>query len=447
MPEDTNKMTMDKLKILIADAVQSVILDGEFVPFKKLKDEVHADLENLVKKEDLKTFEAELEKLRNLPGPAGAANIDPADNALKGLHKTGGYDSFSAFAKDVYLADLTGAEPSPRFTKWLTDIRETNKILKTVGATSLEVGDPEQGGYLTPAEFANKTLVKGFENSNFINRCTKIPMKINQVGIPFIKDFDHTTYVHGNMRAYWLDELDAKTPSKPKFGKVTLRLNKLAVLVYASDEILEDSVISLEPLLKDGAADAIGWKVDEAIIRGTGAGQPLGVIGGPSTVPQAKETGQLAGTVRYQNVLEMYSRLYPKCFKKAVWVANLNAFPQLASMAIPVGTGGSAAYLPANGLSGLPYNTLMGKEIIWTEQASSVGTTGDLMLADFSQYLIGQKSGAGIKFAKSIHLKFDYDQTAFRFVMRLDGQPWWPSLFTQKRGDTLGPFVTLNTRA
>jgi HK97 family phage major capsid protein len=88
----------------------------------------------------------------------------------------------------------------------------------------------------------------------------------------------------------------------------------------------------------------------------------------------------------------------------------------------------------------------MGKEIIWTEQASTLGTTGDLMLIDFTQYLIGQKSGGGIKFAKSIHLKFDYDQTAFRFVMRLDGQPWWPSVFTPKRGDTQSPFVALETR-
>jgi len=446
LPDD-NKMTMDKLKTLIAETVQSIILDGEFVPFKTLKDEVHEEFKNFVKKEDLKAFEAELEKLRNLPGPEGANKINPSDNALKGLDKTGGYDSYSAFAKDVYLADLPGAEPSPRFTKWLTDVRETNKVLKSAGSPSLEIGDPEQGGYLTPAEYANQTLEKGFANSNFINRCTKVPMRINQIGIPFVKDFDHSTYVHGNMLAYWLDEKEQKTGSKPKFGKVNLRLNKLAVLVFASDEILEDSVISLEPLLNDKAADAIGWKVDESIMRGTGVGQPLGIIGGPSTVNQAKETGQLATTIVYKNILEMYSRLYPKCFKKAVWVANLNTFPQLASMALTVGTGGSAAYMPANGISGLPYGTLMGKEIIWTEHCSALGTTGDLVLADFSQYLIGQKAGAGIKFAKSIHLKFDYDQTAFRFVMRLDGQPWWPSTFTQKRGDTLGPFVTLATRS
>jgi hypothetical protein len=241
---EDNKMTMPKLKTLIADTVESIILDGEFVPFKTLKDEVHAELGNLVKKEDIKSFEAELEKLRNLPGPGGATKIDPADNALKGLDKTGGYDSFSAFAKDVYLADLQGAEPSPRFPKWLIDVRETNKVLKAAGTPSLEIGDPEQGGYLTPSEFANKTLERGFENSNFINRCTKVPMKINQIGIPFVKDFDHTTYVHGNMMAYWLDEKGLKEARKPKFGKVNLRLNKLAVMVFASDEILEDSVIS-----------------------------------------------------------------------------------------------------------------------------------------------------------------------------------------------------------
>ena len=76
----------------------------------------------------------------------------------------------------------------------------------------------------------------------------------------------------------------------------------------------------------------------------------------------------------------------------------------------------------------------------------TLGTQGDIGLADFSQYLIGDKGG--IKVATSIHLRFDYDETAFRFVLRYDGQPWWLSALTPRRGtSTLSPFVVLAVRA
>ena len=457
MAEEITKkeITLEDLKVLIGGITEQVIKDSKdgFVSKKDLKELIKSEMAPLVSQENTKLqkdYEAALKKLNDLPGPGGAGDIDPSDDNKKvGLAKNGGYDSLAEFAKDCYRADLSGVEPSPRFTKWITDIKTYNEAMKAVGSPSLEIGDPELGGYLTPEEHSKSMLEKGFSNSNFINKCTKVPMAINQVGIPFQKDFDHTSYLHGAMMAYWLDEKSEKQATKPKFGKVTLRLNKLVILIYSTDELLEDSIISMEPLLKGKSADVIAWKVDEALMRGTGAGQPQGILNASCRITQAKEAGQPAGTIVYNNITKMYSRVYPQCLKNAVWVANINTFPQLASMVIPVGTGGSAAYMPANGLSGKPYDMLMGKEILWTEHASSVGTVGDVMLVDWSQYLIGQKvgKGAGIQFASSIHLKFDFDQTAFRFVLRLDGQPWWPTYFTPKRGSTLGPIVELATRS
>jgi HK97 family phage major capsid protein len=130
-----------------------------------------------------------------------------------------------------------------------------------------------------------------------------------------------------------------------------------------------------------------------------------------------------------------------------MWIANRDAFPQLATMELAVGTGGVAVYTPANGAAGRPYDTLMGLPLVFTEHCSTVGDAGDIVLCDWSQYLVGQKS-AGLKFASSVHLKFDYDQTAFKFTLRIDGQPWWKSAMTPKNGsNTLSPFVSLAARA
>jgi len=471
LPPEPNKdekreFTVDDLKHLIAEMVDSKIMGQDFVKLSDLKDEINEAVKPMVKTDELQTaLSAEFDKLAQLPGKGGADDLSPNDSAWKGLDPTGGYDLFTDFLKDVYLATQHGAEPSRNFEKWFSSARAYNDVIKeglsvgagkdadgdtkAAGTPTLEIGDPEQGGFLTPPEYSRTMLERGFTNSNFLQRCTKIPMAINEIHMPYIQDFTHTTYLHGAMQAYWKDELAAKTATKPKFGEITMRLNKLVMLIYSSDELIEDSIVSMEPLLGVKAGDTIGWKMDRAIIRGTGAGQPRGIIGAACTVNQAKEAGQIAATIVIENILKMWSRMPSASLAKSIFICNNDCFPQLGLMTIPVGTGGAPAYLPATGVSGAPYGTLMGRPLIFSEHCSALGTVGDIILADFSEYLVGQKrgAGAGIQYASSIHFKFDVDQTAFRFVMRADGQPWWPSVFTPKAGSTQGPFVTLATRA
>ena len=446
--EDKNKVdTREKLEFLINDMVARKLTEDEYVKLGTIKELVRDEIQGVVSAELKDAFEEQIKKLELLPGKS--KDLKAGDDELKGLSKTGEYDFFAEYAKDVYLAGMVGANPSPKFGVWQTKIREYNKVLKTAGTPTLEVGDPEQGGYLVPEEFSANLLERGFTNSNFASRCTTVPMQTNSIGMPFQEDFTHTSYLHGAMMAYWKSELALKVATKPKFGKVTLTLQKLILLVYSSDELLEDSVVSMEPLLKKKAGDVFQWKIDEAIIRGSGAGQPLGVLGCPALVSQAIETGQVAATIVYNNIIKMWSRMHPRNLMNAIWVANSNTFPQIATMTIVVGTGGAPVYLPANGASGAPFGTLMGKPIIFTEHASTLGTVGDIMLIDFSEYLLGRKRGAGggIQYAKSIHVQFLYDQTAFRFVTRLDGEPWWPAVFTPLRGATQSPYVALATRA
>lgn len=454
MPDEKDKdkkvLTLDGLKTLIAEEAERVILAKGFVLKTELKDHIHTELEAVVTKDLKPEFDRQVEKIiSKLPGPKGLKDI--TDDGLKGISPNGGYNCLAEYAKDVYLADLKGAgRPSARFIKWQTDVEQLHDALKAAGTPTLETSDPEQGGYLIPPEFAATLLDKGFQNSNFINLCTKVPMARNQIGMPFIKDFDHTTYVNGAMMAYWTDELGEKGPAtKPKFGKTDLKLNKLIVLSYSSDEMLEDSPISMEPLLTQKSGETIGWKIDEAIFRGTGVGQPLGILGAPCRVTVPKEGGQAAATIVALNIIKMYSQFTEKTPASIRWVINKQTIPQLMTMAVAIGTGGQLVWLPANGLAVPPIASLMGIQVVKTEHASVLGTEGDIVLADFSQYLVGQKAGigAGIQFAKSIHLMFLYDQTAFRYVIRLDGAPWWPTPFTPKRGPQESCFVTLANRA
>ncbi len=356
--------------------------------------------------------------------------------------KKGGYDELWQFASDIYLAGPDGRGASENLRNW-------DKHAKTAGHMS--EGDNSQGGYLVPEEFRATLLENLIEASIIRSRATNVPMQSNTIKIPTVNDTSHAASTHGGIILYRPDEAAEKNPSKPTFGQVELSLSKLVGLIYVSDELLEDSPISLQPLITRMFTEAFAWQEDEDFINGTGAGQPLGILNGPGLVTVAKEAGQANTTVLTENIINMWSRLHPRSQSSSVWIANSDTFPQLATMTLNVGTGGSSVGLMqiANGgLPNAPAMTLMGRPLILTEHCQTLGTKGDIYLCDWRQYLIGQKAGdSAVKFASSIHLKFDYDETAFRFVMRYDGQPWESSTLTPKHSTaTLGSFVCTAAR-
>lgn len=416
------KLTQEQLEAIVADQIKSNLASFGTEITKAVEEQVEAVVKSTLKEKiNVKDFIVDDGIHQKSPDPKA------------------GFVNFADFAIAVKNATVS---KGGRMDKRLEDL-----ITKDKG-TGLSEGEGEYGGYLIPEEFRNNLLEIAIEKSNILQKALAIPMATNVLNIPYIAGTDRSGgLLHGGVEFKWLDEEGLKSETRPKFGKVQLRLKKLAGLVYASDEILEDSPISMEPLLTRMFSDALTWQLDNVFINGTGAGTPLGVLQAPCLVSVTKETNQAADTVLFENIVKMYSRMWQK--GGAVWMANEDTFPQLSVMSLAVGTGGIPVWLPAGGASGKPYDTLMGKPIFWTEHCQKLGDKGDILFCDWSQYLVGQKAGAGggMKFASSIHLKFDYDQTAFRFVFRIDGQPWWPAPLTPRYSSaTLSPFVSLNER-
>jgi len=361
------------------------------------------------------------------------------------LAQTAGYDHFYEFAVDIQREGKSGHNRSEKLSRW-SDAAQ--RIEATEKATGLSEGDASDGGYLVPEEFRATLLQLALEASIVMPRAVKIPMATNRVAIPSVVVSSHASTLFGGVVIYRPAEGGAKTESKPAFGKVALTLHKLVGLVYGTDELLEDSPISLEPLLTKMFSSAIAYTQDEDFLVGDGVNRALGAFNAanPCRVAVTIETGQDADTIVSENILNMWARVYPACRSKGVWVASPDCFPQLATMSLAVGTGGIPTWLPAGGLTASPFETLMGRPLFYSEKMPVVGDAGDIGFGDFSQYLVGEKGG--IKTAQSIHLKFDYDETAFRFVLRYDGQPWWQSALTPRNsGNSLSPFVTLAERA
>lgn len=315
-------------------------------------------------------------------------------------------------------------------------------------AEGLNEDTDSEGGFLLPEEQSNTLLEKSVEEDFFLSKVFRLPMSSNTIKIPTIAETSRVDGSRaGGVRGYWTGEGIQKTKSNPKFGQVQLSLNKLTVLTWTTDELVEDSPISIEPLISRLATSEINFKVKDAVFRGTGAGMPLGILDAPATVSVAKEGAQAADTIVSANVINMWSRLHPASRKNAMWFYNVDAFPQLIQLNIAMASSDQLVWIPAGGISGKPFDTLFGAPAVPLEVCSTLGDLGDIVLVDMTQYIMGEKAG-GIKAATSIHLRFDYDETAFRFVLRTDGQPWWNSALTPFKGtNTQSPFITLAERA
>jgi len=212
---------------------------------------------------------------------------------------------------------------------------------------------------------------------------------------------------------------------------IDLSLKKLGGLAYLTDELMQDAG-AMERYLEQAFREELEFMLDDAFLRGTGAGQPLGIFNSNCLVAQAAEAGQDADTVVYENIVNMWSKLLASSRPNAVWLINQNVEPQLALMGLPVGTGGQPVYLPPGGASGSPYSTLYGRPVIPMEQCASVGDVGDIVLADFSKYYFIDKGGARQDY--SIHVRFVNDETAFRIIYRCDGQPMLAKAITPYKG-------------
>jgi phage capsid family len=339
-----------------------------------------------------------------------------------------GFKTFGEQLIATYRASMPGGKVDSRLT--------------TRAASGLNETNPSDGGFLVQQDFVSELLKKTYETGILASKVKKIPISTNANGLK-INSVDEDSRANGSrfggVQAYWEGEADQLTGSKPKFRVLELSLKKLTGLCYATDELLQDAS-ALESVIRQAFADEFGFKIDDAIINGTGSGEPLGILKSGSLVTVAKESSQ-TDKLTVENLIKAWNRLWARSRNNAVWYINQEIEPYLYTLKI----GDTPVYVPAGGLSEKPYGTIFGRPVIPLEQCSAAGEVGDIILADLSQYLLADKGG--INATSSIHVRFLYDENVFRFIYRVDGQPIWNKPLTPYKGSSsVSPFVTIAKR-
>lgn len=314
-------------------------------------------------------------------------------------------------------------------------------------ASGLNTAVPSEGGVLVRTDFSLALLARAEEQANLLPDCTRIPIGENFDGLeaPYIDETSRATGSRwGGVRVFRRAEADTVTASKPGLGKLDVQLEDLMAICYATGRSLQDAP-ALGALISKSFASEFAFVVDNEIFRGTGVGQcqglyPGGVMGA-YVVSQAAEGGQAVDTVVAGNVQKMFARMPARLIGGAKWYIAQEVWPQLFAM----NQANMPVFMPGISLSNAPFGQLLGRPIVPLEQASAIGDVGDITLANMGEYLVIEKGG--IQAAESMHVRFLFDEMAFRFIYRINGKPAWKTTLTPFLGAfTLSPFVGLAAR-
>jgi HK97 family phage major capsid protein len=312
-------------------------------------------------------------------------------------------------------------------------------------ATGASEGSMSDGGFLLAPQFMPEVIARLFQGGEIIKRVRRVPLGPNSNAL-VINAVDETSRATGSrwggVQGYWAAEADTATAKKPKFRQMNIGLNKIIALLYATDELMEDSV-AFANIAETSLVEELIFLAEDAIVNGLGAGQPLGIMASGALVTQTKVAAQAATTVVAGNITAMYSRMHPSSIQNAVWLIDPSVMQQLPLMTI----GQQPVFLPQGGLNNSPYGLLMGRPVIPVEYNAAMGTLGDILFVDLSQYIVAEKSG-GPQVASSLHVRFLNGEQVLRATWRIAGQPAWNAALTPKNGgNTISSLVALETRA
>lgn len=442
----------DLLKLSIQDLGK--LKTDKLAEAEAITKKAEAEARDLTEAEDLEINQAfeqaeaadKIIKARN-----GAQNRYAKLNSLRGDTSTAPVTRTSAtveVGEPRWMADPAKGFKDP--TDFFTSVMQasiTNKApenlqyLNAVGSDEHSTSNDQYGGYTIPEAFRTDLLAMTPEADPISPLVTDIPMSVPTIHLPALVDKNHSTSVTGGLRVYRNAEMDDVPSSRFQMERITLSVNDIMGVSYATANLLTDSPISFAALFAQSFGRELVSKLIDERISGTGVGQFEGILNNPALITVAKETGQGAGTVVLKNVAKIYARQYNK--NNAIWLANHDVLPALMELNQNVGTGGVPAWQPSL-REGAP-NLLMGRPIYFHEAIPSNGSAGDLMFVDWSQYLQGSLGGS--TFAESIHVRFLQNESCFRFTARNDGRLAWRSVLTPKNGATLSPVVVLGARA
>lgn len=396
--------------------------------------------------EQLSTVEAHLAKAEELEGLQAKQKL--VDEKLASVEQPLERKTASApvvtHQKELFIEDpKKGFKNEQEFFSSVIKTTRTGANDKRLSFLAVQGQDEQHtlsdslGGYLVPEAFDPRLLEIAPEGNPLEGKTMNIPMQAPVVKIPARVDKDHTTSVAGGIVVGRSQETQDIKTSQMKFEQIVLSVNELSGATFTTNELLNDSPLTISAILSKGFAEAFADAKFEEMLRGNGVGQPEGIFNSDAFIGVDRDT---SNEIKIDDVLNIRSRVYGYGDSSTCWLANHATLVQLAKLGGTTGSAFSLVYMPSSQVD-VP-DMLLGKPLYYSETLNNLGQDNDLVCVNASQYLTGTYQP--LQSAESTHVRFLSNENVFKMWERNDGRSWWTSPLKTKRGaPTLSPFVGL----
>lgn len=272
---------------------------------------------------------------------------------------------------------------------------------------AMSEGTAGDGGYLVPEEFSTLVIIKKQAIAKMRKFASVIPMVTDKLHVP---------YDNANTAPTWESENSNPTPSNATFSEITLTPYKLKVLSVASNELLADANVSIINYLADQFARIMAAEEDKQFFTGNGSSKPTGLRSLSVT-----SVTQAGASLAYSDVLKLFMALPEQYRANACFCTSPTGIQLLMGL---VDSQNRPIFMPS-WEAGKPA-TLFGRPLLevadWPTNLTvgSASNTTELWFGDLSTYVIGDRQA--IEMSLSTDRYFEYDQTAIKAILRVDGK-------------------------
>lgn len=327
--------------------------------------------------------------------------------------------------------------------EWLALIQQHVFDPRLEIASAMNEGEGTRGGFYVPQELQAMILDPVLHQSDFLSRVLVVPMLSQTKMIPSFDGIDQqpTTNLYG-FQFQWMAELQEVTPGTGSVRAITLTAHLGGIYVEMSNELWADSGSEFERDFRDRVTAALRTNIENSMLNGLGAGQPLGILNSGSLLTVTPTAGQGDTTIVYDNVTAMFAASSSP--NTAIWAVNPKALPQLMRTTVKETGDTASSFVPLvvqgadGGLS------MLGRPLVVSSLLPGPGNVGDLLFVDWQAYVVGMRQRWVLEFNQAPGW-FRNAQNA-RILVRIDGQPRVNQLMTGADGQTYSPFVAIGER-
>ncbi len=326
------------------------------------------------------------------------------------------------------------------FGDWLIAVQRGDeaRLRSVYGSTkALNESNGSAGGFMVPEEFNANLFTVAYQASPLLNLVTRVPVGTKSGTYPAL-DVTVTptagsgqTALAAGVKGVRRAEAGAYSETEPGFYEIKWDVNDFASgYTQTSKELKMDSPIAIETLLTSLFGIAVASKLEYGILRGTGIGEPLGILNANAKIGITPDTNSVFA---YTDAAEMMSRA--KIFNpgRTRWVYHPSIITDFSSSSWTQGNNiiniGDLGY--GNGVT--------------SEHLPQADNSGCVVLADFSAYLLFLRGTLEVSYSE--HYGFINGKDTWRFSQRADGHPWLkaPITLADPQGSfTQSPFVYFN---